>query len=261
MKSLWKQDTLIRANPQLTHDISVNTVVIGAGMTGILTAYLLQKKGIDMVVLEASRIGSGQTGNTTAKITSQHGLFYSEMIHKVGIKRLKGYAAANERAIEHFKQIIREEEIECDLECLSAVLYTTNDCNITKLKREANTAKKLGISSSYIDNVTDASLIPVNVKGAVVFENQAQFHPMKFLKAIADKVTIYENSPVTEVKGHVVFTQGAKVEAEHIVFATHYPFLLYGKRNKCYNMKRCFRRRELGLSLPRFPFYKGRRTA
>ena len=83
MKSLWKQDIVLRVNKELRHDTSVNTAVIGAGMTGILTAYLLQKRGIDTVVIEASRIGSGQSGNTTAKITGQHGLFFSEMIHKV----------------------------------------------------------------------------------------------------------------------------------------------------------------------------------
>lgn len=225
MKSLWKQDTIIHANRELIHDTSVNTVVIGAGITGILTAYLLQKKGIDTIVLEASRIGSGQTGNTTAKITSQHGLFYSKMLNKISRRRLKGYVSANEEAIDRFGQIIKDEKIDCDFERLSAVLYTTNDCNIRKLKNEANTAKKLGISAYYTENMTDASLIAVNAKAAVYFENQAQFHPLKFLKALSAKLTIYENTPVISVKGQTVYTQRARVEADHIVFATHYPFI------------------------------------
>ena len=102
MKSIWKQDTLISANRSLHHDTCVNTVVIGGGMAGILTAYLLKKKGIDAIVLDAARIGSGQTQNTTAKITSQHGLFYSKMICKVSRIRLKGYAMANEETIDRF---------------------------------------------------------------------------------------------------------------------------------------------------------------
>lgn len=168
MKSLWKQDVVLKANEGLRHDTSVNTVVIGAGMTGILTAYLLGKKGIDAIVLDAARIGSGQTQNTTAKITSQHGLFYSKMICKVSRTRLKGYAMANEKAIDRFGQIIKDENIDCDFECLPAVLYTTDDCHIRELKKEANTAKKLGITAYYTENMTDASLKTVNAKGAVL---------------------------------------------------------------------------------------------
>lgn len=225
MKSLWKQDTMIAANRCLEHDTSVSTVVIGAGMTGVLTAYLLQKKGIDTIVLEASRIGSGQTGNTTAKITSQHGLFYSKMKNKVGTRILKGYALANQEAIDRFGQIIKDEKIECDFERLPAVLYTKNDYNIKKLKNEANTAKRLGIQACYTEDMTEKSLNAVNAKAAVCYENQAQFHPMKFLKTLSSKLMIYENTPVISVKGKTVYTNKARVEADYIVFATHYPFI------------------------------------
>lgn len=231
MNSVWKQDTVLKANNNLEHDISVNTVVIGAGMAGVLTAYLLQKKGIDTVVLEASRIGSGQTQNTTAKITSQHGLFYSKMIHKVGKKRLRDYAGANEDAIDRYEQIIRKENIDCDFERLPAVLYTTDVRNNKLLQKEAKIARKLGIHAEYQEykqgenEMTRLSQNSVNIKSAVIFENQAQFHPLKFLKEIARKLTIYENTPVTSVKGHIVYTSRGKIEADHIVFATHYPFI------------------------------------
>ena len=225
MKSIWKKDVVLRANEGMKHDTSVNTVVIGAGMTGVLTAYLLGKKGIDTIVLEAARIGSGQSGNTTAKITSQHGLFYSKMKYKISRKRLSGYARANEEAIDRFGQIVREENIDCDFEHLPAVLYTTDFTNVRKLKKEANTAKNLGINAYYKENVTDVSLEVVNAKCSVIFHNQAQLHPMKFIKALSDKLTIYENTSVISVKGHTVYTNRGKVEADHIVFATHYPFI------------------------------------
>lgn len=225
MKSIWRQDTLISANHSLQRDTCVNTVIIGAGMTGVLTAYLLKKKGIDAIVLEAARIGSGQTQNTTAKITSQHGLFYSKMLHKVSRRRLKGYAMANEEAIDRYGQIIKDEKIECDFERLPAVLYTTDDYSIRKMKNEANMAKKLGINAYYTENMTEPSLKAVNAKAAVCFEKQAQFHPLKFLKAITRDLTIYENTPVLSVKGHTVYTNKDRIEADHIVFATHYPFI------------------------------------
>lgn len=231
MKSLWKQDIAITVNKELEHDMSVNTVIIGAGMAGILTAYLLKKKGIETVVLEAARIAGGQTQNTTAKITSQHGLFYSKMIHKISRKRIEGYARANEEAIKRFEEIIKEEKIECDFERLPAILYTTESANTEILQKEAEVAKKLGINARYKDYMTDKNGMTqmsqkiVNIKGAVVFENQAQFHPLKFLKAIAKQLTIYENTPVLSVKGHTVYTDKGKIEADHIVFATHYPFI------------------------------------
>lgn len=231
VKSVWKQDVVMKANAEMQHDISVNTVVIGAGMTGILTAYLLQKKGIDAIVLEAARIGSGQTQNTTAKITSQHGLFYSKMTKAVNGKRASGYAMANEEAIDRYEQIIRAENIECEFERLSAVLYSTDERNIGKLKKEAKVAQKLGIDAEYWDyadinnNMTEVSFEKTQIKGAVCFKQQAQFHPLKFLKAISQKLTIYENTPVLSVKGHTVVARGRRIEADHIVFATHYPFI------------------------------------
>lgn len=231
MKSIWKEDVTIAANRRLEHDTGVNTVVIGAGMAGVLTAYLLNKKGIDTIVLEAARIGGGQTQHTTAKITSQHGLFYSKMIRKIGKRRLMGYARANEEAINRFEEIIKEEKIECDFERLPAILYTTESANTKALQKEAEIASKLGIDAMYREqlkdefDVTRMSQKAVNIKGAVIFENQAQFHPLKFLKAIAKHLTIYENTPVLSVKGQTVYTDRGRIEADHIVFATHYPFI------------------------------------
>ena len=84
MESVWTEDTEIRRREPLPGDREVPAVVIGAGLAGILTAYYLQKEGIRTVVLEADRIGSGQTKNTTAKITSQHNLIYSRLIRTFG---------------------------------------------------------------------------------------------------------------------------------------------------------------------------------
>lgn len=231
MKSIWKQDVVLKVNKELTHDTSVNTLVIGSGMAGILTAYLLKKKGIDAIVLEAARIGSGQTQNTTAKITSQHGLFYSRLTHKVSHARLRNYAMANEAAIDMYEQIINTEKIDCDFVRLPAVLYTTDGRNTKILQKEAKIAKKMGIDAYYKDceavksKVIGTSLESVNMKGAVYFNNQAQFHPLKFLKEVAKELTIYENTPVLAVKGHTVYTNRSRIEADHIVFATHYPFI------------------------------------
>ena len=117
-------------------------------MAGILIAYFLQKKGLEVIVLEADHIAGGQTKNTTAKITSQHGLFYHDMIKKAGFQQAKGYAEANEAAIQTYEEIIREEGISCQFERLPSFLYSLEGEGKDRLRKEAEAAKKLGIDAA-----------------------------------------------------------------------------------------------------------------
>ena len=227
MESIWKYDTkmpertgLENNNPdKITH---IQTLIIGAGMAGILTAYLLKQRGIEVVIVEAKSIGSGQTENTTAKITSQHDIFYSKLMRNTGYKRAKNYAKANEESIHIFEQIIRKEKIDCDFKKLPSYLYTCDKTKIQKLQKEAEAAKGLGINAEYMEgkNITE---LPFQVEGAVCFKNQAQFHPLKFVKHLAKDMTIYENTKVLSVKGHTVVTDKGIINADKIVFACHYP--------------------------------------
>lgn len=224
MQSIWKMTTELKERPALKKDMQVQTVVIGAGMAGILTAYLLMKQGYRVVVVEAGRVASGQTGNTTAKITGQHGLIYDKLIHKVSPGKAEQYARANRDAIQMYEQIIAEENISCHLEHLPAYLYTTSEEEVAELRREAEAAKSLGIDARFVkgSRVTE---LPFEIKAAVRFANQAQFHPLEFIKALADKLEIYEDTKVLSVKEHKVLTNRGCIEADNIVFATHYPFV------------------------------------
>lgn len=224
MESIWKQTVEFPQRECLKGDMQVKNLVIGAGMAGILTAYLLQKQGQEVVVVEAKRIASGQTGNTTAKITCQHGLIYDKLIHKVSVEKAQMYAEANEDALRMYEQIIREEGLSCHFELLPAYLYTTLEENIPEIRREAEAAKSLGIEARFVKGSRVTGL-PFEVKAAVRFANQAQFHPLKFLKPLADKLTIYEDTKVLEVKEHVARTNRGIITAENIIFATHYPFV------------------------------------
>ena len=223
MKSLWSQTTEMPSQKSLEADLRVQNVVIGAGIAGILIAYLLQEKGQEVIVLEAKEIASGQTKNTTAKITSQHGLIYSDFIRNAGIERAKGYARANEKAIQIYKEIITKEGIACHFEELPSFLYSLKEEGIAKLKKEAKAAKSLGIDAEYVrgDKIT---ALPFGVMGAVRFGRQAQFHPLEFIQQIAEKLTIYEHTNVLEVDEHFVITDRHVVVADNIIFATHYPF-------------------------------------
>lgn len=219
--SIWSETVSFPHRKPLTDNLTAEAAVIGAGMAGILTAYLLHQQGIDVVVLEANRIASGQTKNTTAKITSQHGMIYHNLIKKVGADKARLYAHANQAAIDAIKTIVSKEQIECHFESLPSYLYSTDQTKKEALKDEAAAAASLGIPA-YFTEVDD---LPFDTAGAVCFENQAQFHPLEFLRPLANQLTIYEKTRVRKVKKHTIITDKGSVTARHIIFATHYPFL------------------------------------
>ncbi|WP_415298026.1 FAD-dependent oxidoreductase [Clostridium perfringens] len=219
MKSVWSESCKFRKREALNKDIKTDVLVIGAGIAGILTAYMLKQKGRDVVVIDAAEIASGNTKNTTAKITSQHDLIYSKLITEFGEEKARQYAKANELAIKKYKEIIEDKRIECDFEEKSAYVYSLNEVDV--LKEEAKVAKNLGIDAEFVQEVN----LPFKIKGAVKFNNQAQFNPLKFLKGISNELVIYENTRALEIKENLVVTSGGNITANNIVVATHYPIM------------------------------------
>ena len=219
MESIWSRETDIPGRKSLQAHIDADVAVIGAGMAGILTAYLLKQQGKNVVVLEADRIGSGQTKNTTAKITSQHNLIYSRLQQEFGPEKAGQYARANEKAVAEYRRLIAERSIDCRFEERPAYLYSTEDT--APLEREAKAAATLGIRAEF----TKDTALPFAVRGSVKFEGQAQFQPLKFLAALAEELEIYENTVATSVEQHQVFSEEGSVSAPHIVMATHFPFI------------------------------------
>ena len=217
--SLWNRTTDIPRREKLNRDVETDVAVIGAGMAGVLIADRLKRKGLRATVLEAKRIGSGQTGHTTAKITSQHGLIYHGLIERFGKEKARQYADANQQAIGEYAKIIRERGVECDFREAPAYLYS--GVNAEPLRREAEAAALLGIDAAF---VTETEL-PFPIAGAVRFDGQAMFHPLHFLRAVSDGLEIYEETPAITVEGHEIRTESGRVRAEHIVFACHFPFV------------------------------------
>jgi len=219
MESVWSKSIELKNHPQLNEDLDVNTIVIGGGIAGILIANSLTENGIDTAVIEAKTVCSGQTKNTTAKITSQHGAIYNKIIKYYGLNAAKQYAEANEKAIKDYEALITKNGIECDFEKTKAVLYSTVNKKI--IEAEASAAKKAGIDCK----LTDKTDLPFSVAKALIFENQAQFNPLKFVDCLAKKLTIYENTPAIKIEGSMVHTKRHKIRAKHIVIACHYPFI------------------------------------
>lgn len=219
MDSIWTLNSEIEKRSPLHEDIHTDAAVIGAGMAGILTAYFLMKNGITCVVLEGDRIGSGQTKNTTAKITSQHALKYNKLIDDFGEEKARQYAAANQKAITEYFRIAEAEKASCMLEEMPAYLYSKSDT--VQLEKELTAAKKLGIDAESAEITT----LPFKTMPALRFNHQAQFSPLSFLKTVSDKLTVYENTMVTSVEDNVINTNNGTVTADKIVMTTHFPFI------------------------------------
>ncbi|HII4508317.1 TPA: FAD-dependent oxidoreductase [Clostridium perfringens] len=199
--------------------MKTDVLVIGAGIAGVLTAYMLKQKGRDVVLIDAAEIASGNTKNTTAKITSQHDLIYSKLIAEFGEEKARQYAKANELAIKKYKEIIEDKRIECDFEEKPAYVYSLNEVDV--LKEEVEATKNLGIDAEFVQEAN----LPFKINGAVKFNNQAQFNPLKFLKGISNELVIYENTRALEIKENLVVTSGGNITANNIVVATHYPIM------------------------------------
>ena len=218
MESILTESCQLKECKPLSGDIEAEIAVIGAGIAGLLTASALQKAGRQVVVLEANRIASGQTRNTTAKITSQHGMIYRRLIDTLGRDRAKQYAMANEAAVEAYRRLTVSEHIRCSFEERNAYVYGSDS---EQLQAETEAAASLGLPASFVRDTT----LPLSAAGAVCFARQAQFHPLQFLEHIARPLTVYENTPVLRVEEDRIQTPNAAVRAKQIVFACHYPFV------------------------------------
>lgn len=237
-KSYWIASTSENKYPSLEEDIDVDIAIVGGGMVGISTAYQLRDVGFKIAILEAENIIMSTTAHTTAKLTSQHGLIYDKMKSQMGDKLAQQYASANEMAIHEIKKIANENNIQCDYMSESAFIYTQDDEYIKKIENEVDAAISLGINASYVDSIP----FPLPIKAGIRFDNQAQFHPRKFLLPLAniihnEGISIYEYSRVTEMdedgdKYILTTSQGKKVRASKVIIASHYPF--YNKPSMYY---------------------------
>lgn len=216
MASLWEETWKHPAFPPLDGDADTDVLIIGGGMAGILCAYRLHQAGVPYLLAEAETIGSGTTKNTTAKLTSQHGLIYERLIRLFGIERAKQYLTANQEALETYRELCRG--IRCGFEEKDAYVYSRNDRK--KLERELAALEKLGFHAEYAEQLP----LPFPVAGAVKFPHQAQFHPLEFLAAIAKDLHICEHTPVQELVGMAITPRG-RITAKKIIVTTHFPFL------------------------------------
>ncbi|MGY1454629.1 FAD-dependent oxidoreductase [Streptomyces sp. SS8] len=221
--------------PEATHPplepgsgTDTDVVVVGGGIAGLCTAWELARAGRQVTVVEADRIAAGVTGHTTAKVSALHGMVYDELRSKHGADGARMYALSQQDAIGHLAATAAELDVDCELERVPAYTWAESEETAQKLRAEAEAAAEAGLPAAY---VTETGL-PFPVRGAVRVADQAQFHPRKFLLALAQDLVrrggrIAERTRVVGLEEgepcEVTAENGATVTANAVVVATHYP--------------------------------------
>ena len=220
-KSIWLDTIEMNKFPTLSSDLSVDILVIGGGITGILCAYEAQKRGYNVAVLEMDRISSKTTKDTTAFITAQHELLYQDILKKKGFKKAKEYLDINLKAIQKYKELSLEYDF--DFQECSSFLYDSNELNI--IRKEKATLETLG------ENPIIEVKCPLNVAfyEAIGLEEQATINPLKLINELSKVLKIYEMTKVIKVNNKYCITENKyKVYFKNLIIATHYP--IYNKK-------------------------------
>lgn len=228
-QSYWLSSIELPQYPKLTENIEVDVAIVGGGISGITSAYVLAKEGYKVAILEAGRLFNGTTGHTTAKVTAQHGLIYDELIAHFGVEQARLYYEAQMEAKQFIEQTIKQLNIDCEFQEEEAYIYTQEASSVEKIENEALAYDKLGIDGG----ITQTIELPLDIKNAIVMRNQAQFHPLAYLKKLVEEIIhmggeIYEDTVALEIiegkKPTVLMRDNLRVVSEHVICCTHFPF-------------------------------------
>jgi glycine/D-amino acid oxidase-like deaminating enzyme len=224
LRSLWLEGRERAERAPLERDVSADVAVVGAGIVGLTTALLLEREGASVAVLEMRHVAAGATGYNTAKLTSLHGLTYSQLQKRHGDQKARDYGEANEAGIARVFELAGELGIDCDLRRKPNYTYAEDPGDLDRVREEAGVARELGLPASYVTELD----LPFAVAGAVRFDDQAEFHPVKYSDGLAAALRgpLHERTRVTGIDASCVNTaSGARVRADHIVVATHLSFM------------------------------------
>ncbi len=227
--SIWDDDSGAAASGhrRLHGETRADVAIIGGGITGVTAALLLGRAGKKVALLEARQIGAGETGRTTAHLTSAMDQRYHSIMGKFGTEGARDVFRSQQEAIGRIEAFVNELRIDCGFERLAGYLYTESAGQIREIEQEAEACQELGIPVRLTDRIP----LPFPVQGALRFSDQAQLHPRRYLLALADAFLadggrIFEDSPALEVEEgepcRVVSEDGAVI-ADHVLVAAHVP--------------------------------------
>ncbi len=230
-ESLWLAGRETRHFPQLDEELTIDTLIIGGGLTGLSCAWHLAQQGVPVAVLEADVLGGGTSARTTGKVTSQHDLLYATLQQQYGNERAQMAATANEKAITTVEETVRSLHIDCAWERQSAYTFTQQEDWVKQVEEEARVASSLGIQADCVGQIP----LPIPTLAAVRFQNQAQFHPVRYMDGLIAElerrhVPLFEQSRVVAIDHKdgnwtAATAGGPKATAKHIILATLYPIV------------------------------------
>lgn len=217
MPSIWRETAELPRFAPLQGDLRTQVLIVGGGMTGVLCAHMLAKRGIDCALVEAEHLAWGTTGDTTAKLTVQHGLLYHKLLRQRGREGVLTYLRLQQAALERYRTLC--EHIDCDFVTEENYVYNLNDRKT--LRAELAALQSLDVPA----RLEEKPPLPMPTAGAVGIPEQARFHPLKFLTAITPGLPIYEHTKVLELLPGKAVTNHGTVTADKIILATHFPIL------------------------------------
>lgn len=228
--SLW-QDTVADFIPQakVIVDKRFDVVIVGGGITGITTALLLQKKGLNCLIAEAHNICFGTTSGTTAHLNTFLDNPYDQIQSDFGEENAQLVAEATKQSVALFRQHIEEYSIDCNYEIRDGFLFAQTDEQAKKLQKIYDASKQSGVKVTYADSIP----VPISYKKAIVYADQAQIHPTRYVHALAKEFekaggTILQNCTIDKFEEeengllNIESNQG-NVKANHLIYATHIP--------------------------------------
>jgi glycine/D-amino acid oxidase-like deaminating enzyme/nitrite reductase/ring-hydroxylating ferredoxin subunit len=250
--SLWSATSKEPSIPALDKNISAEICIIGAGIAGMTTAYLLAREGKSVVIFDKSEIGSGETAHTTAHLSNVIDAGYREIERLHGAKGARLVAQSHTAAIAQIESIISEENIDCDFERLDGYLFSPDKDYHKKLQEEWQAAKRAGLQVIKLKR----SPFDFRFGPCLRFPRQAQFHPLKYLAGLARAIKhldgrLFGGTEAKEIKGgktvKIRMKGGAIVSAAAVVVATNTPI---NDRGKIYTKQEAYRTYAIGALVP-----------
>lgn len=244
---------------RLTENISTDIVIVGGGIAGLSTAYILSNEGKSVIVIEDGFIGSGETGHTTAHITHALDDRYFNLEKLFGNDGAVMAAASHTKAIDFIESVILKEKIDCDFERVDGYLFSSSIEDKETLDKELEATHRAGLDTELVPR---SPLTSLDTGACIKFPNQAQFHPLKYLQGLSKSITLNKNckifteTHVQEVSETVVKTSdGYEINAKNIVIATNAPIV--DKVSKIYEKQIPYRTYVIGALIKKGSVPKG----
>ena len=228
--SLWLDNPNLKHFPEIAKNENCDVLVVGGGIAGITTAYLLAKENVDVILIDAFEFMKLSTGNTTAKVTYQHDLIYRHILDKYDVETAKLYYQAQAEAMEMIESLVADHEIRCDMRKTYSMLYASDDENIVKLRKEFEAYEKIGITGNMVEDV------PYGLPGRVGLkvDNQLEFDPVKYLSHLIAElekmgIRMFEYSRAEDIEEQdglkrIKLQNGNEITANRVVVSTGFPF-------------------------------------